>query len=38
MGVVVSYVVAAVLNAIGLTNPDGSAILDFSNIASAYLG
>ena len=35
MGVVVSYVVAAVLNAIGLTNPDGSAILDFSNIASA---
>ncbi len=26
MGVVVSYVVAAVLNAIGLTNPDGSAI------------
>ena len=35
MGVVVSYVVAAVLNAIGLTNPDGSAILDFSNVASA---
>ena len=35
MGVVVSYVVAAVLNAIGLTNPDGSAILDFSNSASA---
>ena len=35
MGVVVSYVVAVVLNAIGLTNPDGSAILDFSNIASA---
>lgn len=32
MGVVVSYVVAAVLNAIGLTNPDGSAILDFSTL------
>ena len=35
MGVVISYVVAVVLNAIGFTNPDGSAIIDFSNIATA---
>lgn len=35
MGVVISYVVAVLMNAIGLTNPDGSAILDFAPIASA---
>ena len=35
MGVVISYAVALVMNMIGITNPDGSAILDFSAIASA---
>ena len=35
MGVVISYAVALFMNMIGITNPDGSAILDFSAIASA---
>ena len=35
LGVVIAYVVAVVLHALGFTNPDGSAILNFSNIASA---
>lgn len=35
LGVVVSYVLALILNACGITNPDGSAILNFSNVASA---
>lgn len=35
MGVVISYAVALLMNMIGITNPDGSAILDFSAIASA---
>lgn len=35
MGVVISYAAAAVFNAVGLTNPDGSAILDFASIASS---
>ena len=35
MGVVISYVVALFMNMIGISNPDGSAILDFSAIASA---
>ena len=35
MGVVISYVVAVIMNACGITNPDGSAILDFSSVASA---
>lgn len=35
MGVVISYGVAVLMNAIGITNPDGSAILDFAPIASA---
>lgn len=35
MGVVISYVVALIMNAIGFTNPDGSAILDFTGVASA---
>ncbi len=35
MGVVISYAVAVILNAVGITNPDGSAIIDFSNIATA---
>ncbi len=35
MGVVISYAVAVILNAVGITNPDGSTIIDFSNIATA---
>ncbi len=35
MGVVISYVAALILNAFGVTNPDGSAILNFSSVASA---
>ena len=35
LGVVVSYACALVFNAIGMTNADGSAILDFSAVASA---
>ena len=35
LGVVISYVVALVMNAAGFTNPDGSAILDFSGVAAA---
>lgn len=35
LGVVISYVVAVVLHALGFTNPDGSVILNFSNIAAA---
>lgn len=35
MGGVISYVVALVMNACGMTNPDGSAILNFSSVASA---
>ena len=37
MGVVISYAVALILNAAGVHNPDGSAILDFTNVASASL-
>lgn len=35
MGVVISYVVALIMNACGITNPDGSVILDFTNVAEA---
>lgn len=35
LGVVISYAVALVMNALGMTNADGSAILDFTNVASA---
>ena len=35
MGVVISYVVALIFHAMGMTNPDGSAILNFGSIASA---
>ena len=35
MGVVISYAVAAVMQLTGLSNPDGSAILDFTSVASA---
>ena len=39
MGVAISYVTALLFNALGMTNPDGSAIIDFTNIASsAWLG
>ena len=35
MGVVISYVFALILNEFGVTNPDGSAILNFSAISSS---
>lgn len=35
MGVVVSYAAAVILNAAGMTNADGSAILDFTGVAAA---
>ena len=35
MGVVIAYLLAVVLNAFGVTNPDGSAILTFSSVAEA---
>ena len=39
MGVIISYVVALIMNTAGITNPDGSAILDFTSIASsAWVG
>ena len=37
MGVAISYAVSVIMNAVGLTNPDGSAILDFTSVASAGL-
>lgn len=37
MGVLVSYALAFVLHKLGVTNPDGNAILDFSTVASASL-
>lgn len=37
LGVVISYCAALIMNACGLTNPDGSAILDFTNVASASI-
>lgn len=37
MGVVISYALALILNACGVTNPDGSAILDFSSVASVAI-
>ena len=35
MGVVISYVCALIMNAVGMTNPDGSAILAFDAVAKA---
>lgn len=35
MGVVISYVFALILNSFGVTNPDGSAILNFASVSSA---
>ena len=37
LGVVISYSAALIMNACGMTNPDGSAILDFTNVASASI-
>lgn len=34
LGVVISYAVALIMQAAGLTNPDGSAILNFTEVAS----
>lgn len=39
MGVVISYVIAVILNLMGFTNGDGSALIDFSSVASsAFIG
>ena len=35
MGVVISYVAALILNAVGMTNADGSTILNFAGVQSA---
>lgn len=35
MGVIISYGAALVLNAVGITNPDGSAILNFAGVQAA---
>ena len=35
MGVVVAYAAALIMHACGMTNPDGSAILDFAAVSSA---
>ena len=35
MGIVVSYAAALIMNALGMTNADGSAILNFAGVASA---
>lgn len=37
MGVVISYAIAVIMNACGITNPDGSMIIDFSATASASI-
>lgn len=35
MGVLIAYLFAVVLNAVGVTNPDGSAILNFASVSEA---
>ena len=35
MGVVISYVFSLILNAFGVTNPDGSAIINFASVTSS---
>ena len=35
MGVLISYAFALILNACGVTNPDGSAILNFASVSTA---
>lgn len=37
MGVVISYVAALIMNAMGMTNADGSAILNFAGVANANI-
>ncbi len=37
LGVVISYCAALIMNALGFTNADGSAILDFSGVASSSI-
>ena len=37
MGVAISYVLAVILNAAGFTNADGSALIDYSAVASASI-
>lgn len=37
MGVVISYLVAVIMQMLGFTNPDGSVILDFTGAASANI-
>lgn len=37
LGVVISYGVALIMNAVGFTNADGSAILDFSSVSSSSI-
>lgn len=34
MGVLISYGLAVILNACGITNPDGTAILDFASVSA----
>lgn len=39
MGVVISYALAVILNLVGVTNPDGSAILNFAGVKdAAFIG
>jgi uracil permease len=38
LGVAISYAVALILNAVGVTNPDGSALVDLSNLAVQSVG
>lgn len=39
MGVVISYAAAVIMNMCGITNPDGSAVLDFASVAqSGWVG
>ena len=37
MGIIISYAAALIMNAMGMTNPDGSAILDFAGVSSAQM-
>ena len=37
MGVVISYIAAVIMNSCGVTNADGSAILDFANVKTASI-
>ena len=37
MGIIISYGAALIMNAVGMTNPDGSAILEFAGVSSAQM-